>query len=104
MPSSAQIFAMTPAGTNLGTYSTTGAGKTDWEDISIGPGPVANTQYIYVADIGDNNLARSTVAVYRVPEPSVSDTQTAVTTSPVISAESNRIALAATRGCLSLYA
>src|SRR5215203_1068814 len=34
---SARVFAMTPAGTNLGTYSLTGAGATDWEDIAVGP-------------------------------------------------------------------
>ena len=53
----AQIFPMTPAGTNLGTYSITGASNTDWEDIAIGPGPVSGTQYIYIGDIGDNNAA-----------------------------------------------
>src|SRR4051812_49239849 len=51
----AQIFAMTSTGATLGSYTLTGAGNTDWEDISIGPGPLANTQYIYVADTGDNN-------------------------------------------------
>jgi hypothetical protein len=78
---SARIFAMTPAGTNLGTYSISGASATDWEDISTGPGPVAGTQYLYMGDIGDNGASRSTVAVYRVPEPAVSATQSPVTTS-----------------------
>ena len=26
----------------------------DWEDITIGPGPEENVNYLYVADIGDN--------------------------------------------------
>jgi autotransporter-associated beta strand protein len=75
----AQIYAMTPAGTNLGTYTLSGAGNTDWEDIDVGPGPAAGTQYVYAGDIGDNFLLRSTIAVYRVPEPTVSDTQSPVT-------------------------
>jgi len=77
----AQIFAMTPEGTDLGTYNITGAASLDWEDIAIGPGPIANTQYLYIGDIGDNFALRSTVAVYRVPEPVVSDTQAPVTAS-----------------------
>ena len=72
---SARLFAMTTAGANLGAYSISGAGASDWEDISIGPGPVAGQQYLYIADIGDNGLSRSSVSVYRVPEPTVSDLQ-----------------------------
>src|SRR5437867_2698635 len=48
----AEIFPMTPAGANLGTYTISGAGSTDWEDIAIGPGPTAGAQYIYIGDIG----------------------------------------------------
>src|SRR5205085_6626808 len=81
----AQIFAMTPAGVNLGAYTLSGAGNTDWEDIAIGPGPAAGVQYVYAGDIGDNNWDnashRNSIAVYRVAEPVVGDTQTAVTTS-----------------------
>ncbi len=68
----AQVFPMTAAGTNLGTYTISGASNTDWEDIAIGPGPTAGAEYLYVGDIGDNNGVRSNVSVYRVPEPVVS--------------------------------
>jgi T5SS/PEP-CTERM-associated repeat protein len=71
----ADLFPTTAAGANLGTYAVSGAGNTDWEDIAIGPGPTAGKEYIYVGDIGDNNAVRSTIAVYRVPEPTVSATQ-----------------------------
>ncbi len=77
----ANIFPMTPAGANLGTYSVTGATNTDWEDIAIGPGPVNGTQYIYVGDIGDNNAVRTSINVYRMVEPVVSDTQAPISTS-----------------------
>ncbi len=76
-----QLFAMTPAGTNLGTYNITGASNTDWEDIDAGPGPVSGVQYLYIGDIGDNNANRSSISVYRVVEPTVSDTQAPVTAS-----------------------
>lgn len=41
----------------------------DWEDMSSGPGPQANVNYIYVGDIGDNNSEYSSRTVYRFPEP-----------------------------------
>jgi hypothetical protein len=47
---SARVFAMTAAGTNLGTYSISGASATDWEDIAVGPGPSAGAQYLVVPD------------------------------------------------------
>jgi T5SS/PEP-CTERM-associated repeat protein len=67
----AQIFPITPAGANLGTYSISGASSVDWEDIATGPGPTTGAQYIYAGDIGDNLAIRSTIAVYRIPEPPV---------------------------------
>lgn len=44
----------------------------DWEDIIVASGPKAGTQYIYIADIGDNSLTASNYYVYRFPEPSAS--------------------------------
>jgi hypothetical protein len=78
---SARVFAMTPAGMNLGTYSISGASATDWEDIAVGPGPALGTQYLYMGDIGDNGASRSSICIYRVPEPAVSASQSPVTTS-----------------------
>jgi hypothetical protein len=77
----AQVFPMTAAGTNLGTYNISGASNVDWEDIATGPGPAAGTQYLYIGDIGDNFAARANISVYRVPEPLVSDTQSPMTVS-----------------------
>jgi hypothetical protein len=77
----AQIFPMTPAGTNLGTYTVSGTSNVDWEDIAVGPGPMGGTQYLYVGDIGDNNAVRSNISVYRLPEPVVSHLQSPVSTS-----------------------
>src|SRR5262245_26721432 len=36
-----QIFPITSAGANLGTYTLTGTTNVDWEDIAVGPGPTA---------------------------------------------------------------
>jgi hypothetical protein len=76
---SARLFAMTTAGTHLGVYNISGASAIDWEDIAIGPGPVAGTDYLYIGDIGDNFNIRSTIKVYRVAEPVVSPAQSPVT-------------------------
>lgn len=47
----------------------------DWEDMASGDGPVAGTNYIYLADIGDNAMTASQYFIYRFVEPaSVSDT------------------------------
>jgi autotransporter-associated beta strand protein len=86
---SAQLFAMTTAGASLATYSLTGTSNFDWEDIATGPGPTAGTNYLFVGDIGDNLAIRSSVTVYRVPEPTVSDTQSP----PVTAALGGAVAL-----------
>jgi hypothetical protein len=72
---SARVFAMTTSGENLGWFTLTGASATDWEDMSVGPGPQAGQSYLYIGDIGDNNKARSSIVVYRVPEPNVDISQ-----------------------------
>ncbi len=42
----------------------------DWEDISIGVGPEAGKNYIYLAEIGDNNAAyNNQYYIYRFLEP-----------------------------------
>lgn len=41
----------------------------DWEDMALAPGPDNALNYIYIADIGDNNAQYSNYAIYRFPEP-----------------------------------
>lgn len=41
----------------------------DWEDIALGNGPNAGTNYLYIADIGDNNKTTPQYSIYRFPEP-----------------------------------
>ena len=47
----------------------------DWEDVSAAKCPSGDC--LYIADIGDNALERRYVQILRVPEPEVTDTQTA---------------------------
>jgi hypothetical protein len=54
----------------------TAAQAQDWEDIAAGPGPDGQP-LLYVGDIGDNEARRTSVDVYRVPEPRVGDAATA---------------------------
>jgi hypothetical protein len=74
-----RLFAMNAYGRHLGVYQT-GVTARDWEDLAIGPGPQAGIDYLYIADTGDNSQVRSTVTVFRVPEPTVQFEQSPVTT------------------------
>ncbi len=65
---SARIFALRRDGTVLGRPAVTGAQAVDWEDIASGPAP-GGGELIYAGDIGDNAASRSSVDVYRFPEP-----------------------------------
>lgn len=68
---SARVFALGTDGATRATYSLAGATAIDWEDMAVGPGPVVDTSYLYLGDIGDNAVARSEIVVYRVAEPEV---------------------------------
>jgi hypothetical protein len=53
-----------------GTLHLAGANAVDWEDIATGP--CAAGHCVYVADTGDNDLVRATVAIFEVTEPASS--------------------------------
>jgi hypothetical protein len=63
------IYSFDRNGKSRGVWRVTGATARDWEDIAAGPGPQRNRAYLYVGDIGDNDQKRSSIVVYRVPEP-----------------------------------
>jgi len=79
----ARIYAINQIGQRVGTYNLTGAIHYDYEDIAVGPGPVAGQEYIYISDTGDNYHGRSSgyypITVYRVAEPLVDSEQSPVT-------------------------
>ncbi|WP_394842062.1 hypothetical protein LZC95_33915 [Pendulispora brunnea] len=71
---SARFFALNEQAGLMGTFSVGGATAVDWEDTAVGPCPQGSC--VYLGDIGDNDEARTNVAVYRVREPDVAGGQT----------------------------
>lgn len=63
------VYATDTTGVARGAFAVTGARNVDWEDIALGP--CAGGTCLYIADTGDNQERRRSVALYRVPEPDV---------------------------------
>lgn len=68
------ITLLSHDGVFLKSISVATAFNRDWEDMALANGPVGGTNYIYLADIGDNSLAYSSYYIYRFAEPSVAAT------------------------------
>jgi len=69
-----RIFAMGTNGSYLASFNFQNT-VADFEDIAVGPGPVAGRSYLYLGDIGGYSgadVVRNSVRVLRVPEPLVS--------------------------------
>ena len=64
-----ELFAVGTKGQNYGKIYLDNEFIIDSEDIAVGPGPVAGEQYIYLADIGDNDGRRDIKSVIRIAEP-----------------------------------
>jgi len=67
----ARIFLINSTGKLVATVYLDRIDNRDWEDITIGPGPVDGETYIYVADIGDNNSVNILKYIYRFKEPTI---------------------------------
>ena len=78
----ARLYAINSAGQLLATFEVPGAQNVDWEDIGSGPGRDGSPA-LYIADIGDNNLSRDELVVYRVKEPDLSKGISSGSTQPV---------------------
>jgi hypothetical protein len=61
------IFALTADGTTRGRTRVAGASLKDWEAVTTGA--CDGKSCVFVGDIGDNDSARRSIVVYRVPEP-----------------------------------
>ena len=68
------LFAVDMSGRELGRARLPFRAR-DWEDLSAGPCPAGDC--LYIADIGDNDLARRNVQVFRIPEPEPAAARTA---------------------------
>lgn len=66
------LYLLSQDGADSGRYELSGAANIDWEDMAIGPGPTDGVNYLFAGDIGDNNAVRSSLTIYRVAEPDVS--------------------------------
>ena len=65
-----ELFAFDLEGNLLATHAVPDARAHDWEDMDAGPCPgAAGGRCLFLGDIGDNLLQRTTVQVYAVPVP-----------------------------------
>lgn len=68
------IYLTNTTGEDLGKLIINNSFNRDWEDIAVGPGPLPDHNYIYVADIGDNNAWYCKKRIYRFFEPDLKNT------------------------------
>lgn len=62
-----ELLATDSTGALRGRVTLLGATNVDWE--SVGLGPCGDERCVYIADTGDNGERRSSVTIYRIPEP-----------------------------------
>ena len=63
------VVAFSTSGKEVQRYQVGSVVNGDWEDIAIGPGPEIGRDYIYIADVGNNDLKYSVFSLIRFPEP-----------------------------------
>jgi hypothetical protein len=68
----ARIFLIDSVGNSIATVYLKNIINRDWEDIATGPGSENGVNYIYIAEIGDNNAAYVYKNIYRIAEPTIS--------------------------------
>ncbi|NJO01604.1 MAG: hypothetical protein HC880_07870 [Bacteroidia bacterium] len=68
----ARLFLLGKDGGDWGTFRLEGTTNRDWEDIALVKPAGADTAYIYLADIGNNQNNYDTLYIYRFPEPDLS--------------------------------
>ncbi len=71
----AYVYATDLAGADRGVVRIRGARAVDWEDIALGPCPTQRAACLYIADTGDNEMARKSVVIYAMAEPDPPDRQ-----------------------------
>jgi hypothetical protein len=67
------IFALTHDGERLGTWKVRGAKNYDWEDMATFK-TAGGECFLYLGDTGNNKRERGEFTIYRVKEPTVSET------------------------------
>ena len=69
----AEIFLINEKAETVMTCKLKNIINRDWEDITIGRGPKEGINYLYIADIGDNDGRYAYKMLYRIEEPALSD-------------------------------
>jgi len=79
------VYAVDLKGRTLATIRVVGATNVDWEDVARGKDENGEP-VLFLGDIGDNDVARKSIIVYRMPEPVVDPerTQVAMDSGPVV--------------------
>jgi hypothetical protein len=75
--SPSEITLLTHKGVLVKKIPIRGIINRDWEDMAVAKGPNPGVDYVYIAEIGDNNAVHPQCYFYRFPEPSVSATEVA---------------------------
>jgi hypothetical protein len=70
--SNSTLIVMSDVAAPLGQFVLSNVTAVDWEDVAVGPCDAGSC--IFVGEIGDNNLAYASRAVYRFAEPNLSPT------------------------------
>src|SRR5690606_16996510 len=70
-----EIYALNMAGEVVQRVRVAGGAATDWEDIEAGP--CAGGSCLFIGDVGDSGAERSSITIYRVPEPDPGSEETA---------------------------
>jgi hypothetical protein len=65
----AYVYGTDLAGADRGVVRIRGARAVDWEDMALGPCLTQPGACLYIADTGDNEMARKSVVIYAVAEP-----------------------------------
>lgn len=71
------LYAVDAEGRTVGTVRVRGAELEDWEDLALAPCPGGGGDCLFVGDVGDNDAARESITVYRIPEPAPGATESA---------------------------
>ncbi|RYG53428.1 MAG: hypothetical protein EOO01_04350, partial [Chitinophagaceae bacterium] len=64
-----QIYLLSHNGEYYKKIKIKGASNRDWEDMALANGPEKGKNYIYLGDIGSNNMSATKYFIYRFPEP-----------------------------------
>jgi hypothetical protein len=73
-----EIYRLGTDGILISKVTIKGITNRDWEDIVISKGPIAGTDYLYLAETGDNFSKHDFYQIYRFPEPQLTQDTVAV--------------------------